>query len=988
MADETIQNLNIDISVDDKASSQIKSLEESIDSLLKKFETLDTKTDSLSKNLGDFGGADKSIDNAASKIDKMTKSAEKFSKTDISGNVGKQLDDVAQGYSKLELLQKSLEKQSEKSQGLVDKGKTIEDKALLNSLLQEYSKLEKVEREYAKQTAKSAPQQTKTAEKPAVSDKDFEAAYNAAKKYDNELSGLEAQAKALVAQMAKMSAEGKNFGTSWENSAKRLNKIQGQIKSIEAEQAKVQLDTSNLNVPDVKLDTKQAENLTRILDKAEQENNKFGESAKKAAVDFDYLMSSDAKLDYLTGEISKAEIKLKELAQGGKGYENKEVRNLIADIQKYQKSIDSINKAQQKSASNRPVIDNDYKVAEESAKKYATELSRLRIVEKSTLDRMAQLVAQGKNSGSVWDNLNTKLNKTRTAMQNLTSAQIKAGDTSKQVQKISNPFTRLINSLKNGKKGFNDFGKSAEKGFKKVDKGAKKSTKSTKKFGNGLRSILRTAKQFLIFGAFFTIQRQISDAFGEGTQNLYQYSKVLDGDFANSMDRITTSFLYLKNSIGAAVAPIINYLTPALESLIDTVAELGNKIAEVMAALTGQKVYTKAVKSYKEYAEAADTAAEATNNALASFDEINNLSSNKGGTIDETSNYGSMFEEQEVNLGKGLLAQFVDNLRSGNWGEAGSILAQKVNGVVNSINESNIGQKLADKFNNALKFANGFLGTFDFGMFGTTLFTQITNFIEEIDWGEIGRIFSNLIVGALDFTQAFIKWIFDPETYKKIFNAIVEFINGIDWHKVGTEIIETVTTLFDSVADFTIEPSTWAKISNALVTGLKDLIKGAYEAVIKWAEGKSFKELAWDVVNVIFWPFKMLFNAIYGLLGGLAEALNLPGSNKSSGIDMSKVDISKWATGGYPTTGQMFIARESGPELVGSIGGRTAVVNNDQIVQAVSMGVYNAVVDAFSTTSDNGDEQPVVVQIDGREVFRAVRSQNDNFRRRTGTSAF
>ena len=149
MADETIQNLNIDISVDDKASSQIKSLEESIDSLLKKFETLDTKTDSLSKNLGDFGGADKSIDNAASKIDKMTKSAEKFSKTDISGNVGKQLDDVAQGYSKLELLQKSLEKQSEKSQGLVDKGKTIEDKALLNSLLQEYSKFEKVEREYA-----------------------------------------------------------------------------------------------------------------------------------------------------------------------------------------------------------------------------------------------------------------------------------------------------------------------------------------------------------------------------------------------------------------------------------------------------------------------------------------------------------------------------------------------------------------------------------------------------------------------------------------------------------------------------------------------------------------------------------------------------------------------------------------------------------------------------------------------------------------------
>lgn len=757
MADETIQNLNIDISVDDKASSQIKSLEESIDSLLKKFETLDTKSDSVSKSLGDFGDTGKSLDNVASKIDKTAKSAEKLAKTDMSSNVKKQVSEVQQSISKL--------------------------------------------------------------------------------------------------------------------------------------------GTDKISAPDVKVDTKQVKNVSNAAKSAEQSTDKLGESAKKAAVDLNYLTSSYAKLDYLQKELNTSQQKLKELAQGGEGYENKTVRKLIDDINKYQKEINNINS-----------------------------------------ERFKEIDNQIKSVG------------------------------------------------KNGKKNFKDLGKTAEQSFKKVDKGAKKSTKSTKKFGNGLRQLLNTAKQFLIFGAFFTIQRQISDAFGEGTQNLYQYSKAIGGDFANSMDRISTSFLYLKNSIGAAVAPIINYLTPALESLIDTVAELGNKIAEVMAALTGQKVYTKAVKSYKEYAEAADTAAEATNNALASFDEINNLSSNKGGTTDETSNYGSMFEEQEVNLGKGLLAQFVDNLRSGNWGEAGSILAQKVNGVVNSINESNIGQKLADKFNNALKFANGFLGTFDFGMFGTTLFTQITNFIEEIDWGEIGRIFSNLIVGALDFTQAFIKWIFDPETYKKIFNAIVEFINGIDWHKVGTEIIETVTTLFDSVADFTIEPSTWAKISNALVTGLKDLIKGAYEAVIKWAEGKSFKELALDVVKVIFKPFTLLYDAVYGLISGIFGGDG--STDKISGIDISKINKSKFATGGYPTTGQMFIARESGPELVGSIGGRTAVVNNDQIVQAVSMGVYNAVVDAFSTTSDNGNEQPVVVQIDGREVFRAVRSQNDSFRRRTGTSAF
>lgn len=49
-----------------------------------------------------------------------------------------------------------------------------------------------------------------------------------------------------------------------------------------------------------------------------------------------------------------------------------------------------------------------------------------------------------------------------------------------------------------------------------------------------------------------------------------------------------------------------------------------------------------------------------------------------------------------------------------------------------------------------------------------------------------------------------------------------------------------------------------------------------------------------------------------------------------------------FANGGFPDHGQMFIARESGPELVGQIGSRTAVANNDQIVAGIASGVANA----------------------------------------------
>ena len=202
-------------------------------------------------------------------------------------------------------------------------------------------------------------------------------------------------------------------------------------------------------------------------------------------------------------------------------------------------------------------------------------------------------------------------------------------------------WQRILNSISGI---FSKIGSIGSKAFEKIRKSTKKANNSSRGYQKGLRGLLGTAKRFLIFGTFFTIQRQVSQAFKDGTSNLYQYSKAIDGTFAQSMDRLATSFLYLKNAVGAAVAPIINAVTPALESLIDTVAEFGNKLAETFAALTGATTFKKAIKSHKEYAEAVN----ATNNALAKFDEINNITTSKG---DKNQNFGSMFETAQVGQG-------------------------------------------------------------------------------------------------------------------------------------------------------------------------------------------------------------------------------------------------------------------------------------------------------------------------------------------------
>ena len=62
---------------------------------------------------------------------------------------------------------------------------------------------------------------------------------------------------------------------------------------------------------------------------------------------------------------------------------------------------------------------------------------------------------------------------------------------------------------------------------------------------------------------------------------------------------------------------------------------------------------------------------------------------------------------------------------------------------------------------------------------------------------------------------------------------------------------------------------------------------------------------------------------------------------KLAGMSIGNISA-YFAEGGFPETGQLFVARENGAELVGTMGGRTAVANNDQIVAGIQAGVANA----------------------------------------------
>lgn len=142
----------------------------------------------------------------------------------------------------------------------------------------------------------------------------------------------------------------------------------------------------------------------------------------------------------------------------------------------------------------------------------------------------------------------------------------------------------------------------------------------------------------------------------------------------------------------------------------------------------------------------------------------------------------------------------------------------------------------------------------------------------------------------------------------------------------------------------------WFKnLPEAMVTVGKNLISGLWNGILANVgllieRLKGFFGLLWEIVEPLF--------------SGL-------GSGKKAAYDA----VPRFATGGYPTMGGLFIANEAGPELVGNIGGRTAVANNDQIVAAIEGGVYRAMAAVMSQQTSQPIDIRVVAELDGEAIY-------------------
>lgn len=195
---------------------------------------------------------------------------------------------------------------------------------------------------------------------------------------------------------------------------------------------------------------------------------------------------------------------------------------------------------------------------------------------------------------------------------------------------------------------------------------------------------------------------------------------------------------------------------------------------------------------------------------------------------------------------------------------------------------------------------------------------------------------------------------------------------------IGTVASALKINLFGSITSGTIGFNSMSSGAKALSLSIGAIGASlAYIGLDKWFSSmdSESRKLAGGL-TVLIGTVVSLVTAFLALQGTMTMGVAIPIILTAVGAGIAGIkallssnDVSAYANGGFPEEGQLFIAREAGAEMVGSMGGRTTVANNDQIVEGISQGVYEAVI---SANSQNSQQLSGNVYIDGSKVGKVV----------------
>lgn len=224
----------------------------------------------------------------------------------------------------------------------------------------------------------------------------------------------------------------------------------------------------------------------------------------------------------------------------------------------------------------------------------------------------------------------------------------------------------------------------------------------------------------------------------------------------------------------------------------------------------------------------------------------------------------------------------------------------------------------------------------------------------------------------------------DTNIVKPVTDKFTTFMPTID--EYGNEIFRIMDTSFAGVGDSAGTMAT--NVSSSMID-----VNNAFGGV-----GSS----AWTMYGNADSALSSMDSSVYGYGQNMVNNLNSISSAAATAWGWLKAvgdrgqaridanggiwnSLGGFASGGFPNEGQLFYARENGagPELVGTMGGRTAVANNDQIVAGIKEGVFEAVSAAMGGGNSNSN-QPINIYMDGKLIARSTTKYQTQMARANG----
>lgn len=689
----------------------------------------------------------------------------------------------------------------------------------------------------------------------------------------------------------------------------------------------------------------------------------------------------------------------------------------------------------------------------------------------------------------------------RTSGQTQTAPTIPMGEfKDSDVQKTSEAVEESGNAAKSSVADFKAF----SAGLNTLVIGAaKRATAPIRNLGSQFVNLAKSIGRIALYRAVRSAIKNISSAAREGIQNLVRYSAAMNStDAANAnrtMSEYASTLQQVKNSIGAAVMPVLTALLPLINTIASAFITAANAINMFFQALQGKGTFTKAKKNSVDYAKSLNTASGAAKElqkTLLGFDEINRLNDKNSGGGGGASgvDYSDMFEEAQVSDKVKKIAEWtkktIDKIKEFLTSAIGILttaLGLFVIGAILAFSGANIplglgmmvlggvlfAKEIAAKWGSLSEevkdsimkimlivggavFAIGAILAFSganipLGIGLMLTGAAILGTAAKLDWnrlkkslqGTLGIItaavstaflalgailtFSGanvplgiglMIVGAAGLAATVVaNWDSISQWCKQALEKAKRVIVSIGYLALGVLLCCTVIGLPLGIGLIEEGAKSLAEKRTPIWDNVSTKAKEVFENVKKTAKssgmialgvllcftgvgiplglgmliegGASLAQSRDPDWNSIFTPIKNAWaaisnwwntsvqptidnwkNKINNIFSG-AKSVSVSGGG-GSGRSGSFGKVSLKANGGFVSSGELFAARESGPELVGTIGGRTAVANNDQIVEAVSAGVARAVASVMGNIAD----RPQKIYLDGKEITSSQNRRN------------